>query len=99
MSIVKTAEFTVRPEAVDEGKAAIAAFVAAVAAGEEGTQLYSSFQQADEPTRFLHVMVFDYEEAEARHRGSEWVKRFTDALYPLTEQPPTFTDYVGVAST
>lgn len=97
--ISKTAEFTVKPEGLKRSLAAIEEFVSAVREKEPGTRLYVSLREAGEGLRFLHVMVFEDEEAERRHRSSGWVRRFTDLLYPETEVPPRFVDFDLVATT
>jgi quinol monooxygenase YgiN len=98
MTVGKTAESTVRPDRRDECVVAVREVVAAVRENEPGTRLYVSFARADDETRFLHVMVFEDEEAERRHRGSDRVRRFTDRLYLDTLERPRFTDFTEVAS-
>jgi quinol monooxygenase YgiN len=78
--ICKAAEFRVRPESLARRLDAVPEFVGAVAENEPGTRLYVSFQQADGEGRFFHAMVSADAEAERRHRGSAWVKRFTESL-------------------
>jgi len=63
---------------------------------EPGTKLYLSLQAAEEPTRFLHVMMFEDEAAENIHANSEAVDRFTGILYPETVDGVTFERYTAV---
>ena len=61
MSVYGTARFSVKPEALDRSRSAIEDFVSYVRASEPGTKLYLSLQDRADPTRFLHVMIFDDE--------------------------------------
>ena len=97
--IHKTATFQVRRERLDTAAAAIREFVDYVRANEPGTLRYDSFQQRDDPTKFVHVFTFWDAKAEDIHSSSAAVKRFTDVLYPLCVEPVRFTDFVMVATT
>ena len=57
MSVYGTARFRVKPESLDRRRSAIEEFVSYVRA----TKLYLSLQDRADPTRFLHVMIFDDE--------------------------------------
>lgn len=96
-AIGKIATFQVRPDALDECVAAIATFVRAVGENEPGTLFYSALQDASDPTRFTHLFAFADADAEAFHRGTPWVKAFTDTLYPRTVDGVTFADHRLVA--
>jgi quinol monooxygenase YgiN len=99
MAIYKTERFKVRPESIDRCKQAIHEFIAQVRLHEPGTIYYESWQEVDDPTSFVHFFVFENAWAEEKHRTSDWVKRFTDVLYPETITPPDFMDYHQVATT
>ncbi|MGH2660023.1 MAG: putative quinol monooxygenase [Actinomycetota bacterium] len=91
-----TARFSVKPEALDRCRSAIEEFVSYVRVNEPATQLYLSLQDRADPTRFLHVMIFDDEAAEDLHANSDAVKRFTEVLYPETEDGVAFDKYTAV---
>src|SRR5438034_1454600 len=97
MAIAKTAAFAVRPESLVQCEQVICDFVEGVAREEAGTRLYVSLREARDPTRFVHVMVFDDEAAETAHREADRTRRFTQALYPHTLEGVAFTDCSLVA--
>jgi quinol monooxygenase YgiN len=97
--IYQTAHYRVNEAAVDRVKEAITEFVRYVAKSEPGTRLYSSWQQQDDPTRFVHLFIFEDEAAHRTHGGSSAVRQFESVYQPeLTEGPVVFTDYVLVAT-
>ena len=99
MPIYMTARFKVRADALQQCDEAIREFVGYVELNEPRTRLYTSVQEAGDPTRFLHFFVFDDEAAQEAHANSMAVKRFTDILYPACEAPVEFTEYSLVATT
>ena len=92
MTIRKTARFTVDPDRIKDAEAAISVFVAQTRT-EPGTIRYESWQSAQDPSEFLHLMEFVDAAAEQTHRSSEQVTAFTDSLYPLCVDPPHFDDW------
>jgi hypothetical protein len=56
------------------------------------------WQQADDPTRFLHLFIFEDAAAQTRHGQSAAVKRF-EAIYTpeLVRGEVGFTDYEMIA--
>lgn len=84
MRIYGTARFSVKPESLDWCRSAIEEFVTYVRDHEPGTKLSLSLQEVKQPTRFLHVMIFEDEGAENIHTASQEVDRFTGLLYPET---------------
>jgi quinol monooxygenase YgiN len=99
MNIHQTARFQVKADQLEECKAAIIEFVAYVHANEPGTLLYTSLQQQDDPTQFVHYFIFQDEASREIHSSSEAVQRFTDILYPRLVTPVEFTEYSLFAST
>ena len=98
MAIHQTATYRVDAAAVEQVKAAIVAFVAYVRANEPGTILYAAWQQADDPTRFIHLFIFEDQAAQQRHSESSAVAAFESVYSPhLVEGPVVFTDYEAVA--
>ncbi len=97
MAIAKTAAFAVRPESLARCEEVIRKFVDDVTSQEAGTRVYVSLRERRDPTRFVHVMVFEDEAAEAAHRDAERTHRFTAALYPHTLEGVAFTDCSLVA--
>jgi len=99
MPIYTIAEYRVKASGVDKVKKAIADFLPHIRAAEPGTRVYQAWQQKDDPTRFLHVFIFEDEAAHTAHANSAAVKAFETAYGPELEGGPVvFTDYVNVAS-
>ena len=99
MTIHQTARFQVQEKHLAECISAIEEFVAYVRANEAGTLLYTSLQQQDDPTQFVHYFIFQDDAARDIHANSEGVKRFTDILYPRLVAPVEFTEYSLLVST
>ncbi len=99
MSIYQTARYRVNEEGVDDVRRAIDEFVTYVVDNEPGTLIYTAWQQKDDPTRFVHLFMFEDETAQAEHGRSAAVRRFEAVYRPLLlDGPVEFTDYVQVAS-
>jgi quinol monooxygenase YgiN len=98
MPIHMTARFEVQKEALEVCQGAIQKFVEYVRANEPDTLLYTSLQEKENPTRFLHFIFHD-EKAREIHSSSEAVNRFTNILYPNLVVPVEFTAYTAFAST
>jgi quinol monooxygenase YgiN len=98
MAIHQTATYQVNAGAVEKVKAAIAEFVDYIRANEPRSRLYAAWQQEDDPTRFVHLFIFEDEAAQEAHSKSEAVKRFESVYSPeLVGGPVVFTDFVLVA--
>ena len=99
MPVYQTAHYQVATDAVDEVKAAIDEFVQYVKEKEPGTRFYAAWQQADDPSRFVHLFIFEDETAHEAHGRSAAVRRFQSVYSPhLVDGPVVFTDYVEVAT-
>ena len=99
MAIYQTATYQVKPGAVDRVKRAIEEFVRYVQANEPGTRMYVAWQQQDDPTRFIHLFIFEDTAAQTIHSESEAVNRFESVYSPeLVGGPVVFTDYDLVAT-
>ena len=99
MPIYQTAHYQVKAFVVDKVKAAITEFVEYVAANEPGSRMYTAWQQADDPTKFVHLFEFADEAAHQAHGSSAAVRRFEAVYGPeLVAGPVVFTDYQQIAS-
>jgi len=86
-------------EALEFCKRVIQEFVDAVRADEAGTLLYTSLQEKENPTHFIHYFIFRDDNARELHSSSKAVNRFTSVLYPNLVAPVEFTEYRVFAST
>ena len=94
MAIYQTGGYQVKSSAVDKVKQAIKEFVHYVQKNEPGTKMYLAWQQKSDPTRFLHLFIFEDAAAQTRHGQSEAVKRFESVYSPeLVDGEVVFTDY------
>ena len=91
--IHELARYEIRPDALEEVLAAIHEFVAYVRANESGALRYEVWQEADHPTRFVHIFVWRDEEANRNHGESDAVKKFAGTLYPKCLAPVEFITY------
>jgi quinol monooxygenase YgiN len=99
MPIYQTATYQVKPQAVQKVKRAIEEFVQYVKTNEPGTRMYVAWQQQDDPTRFIHLFIFEDAVALTIHSESEAVKRFESIYSPeLVAGPVLFTDFNQVAT-
>jgi quinol monooxygenase YgiN len=97
--IYQTAHYQVRLDAVDRVKTAIEEFVGYVTENEPGSRLYSAWQEVEDPTKFVHLFIFEDEAAHQAHGRSAAVRKFEDVYKPeLTAGPVVFTDYKLVAA-
>lgn len=98
MAIYQTGGYQVKPSAVGKVKKAIEEFVRYVQANEPSTHMYLAWQKKDDPTRFLHLFIFEDAAAQARHGQSAAVKRFESIYSPeLVGGEVVFTDYELIA--
>ena len=97
MPIYMTARFEAKKEALEICQQTIREFVDYVGANEPDTLLYTSLQEKENPTRFLHYFIFRDEPARAIHSSSAAVDRFTSVLYPNLVAPVEFTEHIVLA--
>jgi quinol monooxygenase YgiN len=94
MPIFQSGGYQVKPSGVEKVKNAIAEFVEYIKANEPSTQMYLAWQEQDDPTKFLHLFIFQDEESATRHGESDAVRRFESVYRPeLVSEGVTFTDY------
>lgn len=91
--IHELARYEVRAETLPECLAAIHEFVAYVRSSESGALRYEVWQEAEHPTRFVHIFVWRDAEANRIHGESDAVKRFASILYPNCLAPVEFIEY------
>ena len=98
MAIYQTGGYQVKPTAVKKVKEAIREFVLYVQQNESGTKMYLAWQEKSDPTRFLHLFIFEDAAAQTRHGQSEAVKKFESVYSPeLVGGEVVFTDYELIA--
>jgi quinol monooxygenase YgiN len=94
MPIYEIGGYRVKPTAVERVKQAITEFVRYVQENEPGTKMYLAWQEKNDPTRFLHLFIFEDDAAQRHHGESAAVKQFESVYSPeLVEGDVLFTDY------
>ena len=94
--IHELARYEVRPEALDQCLAAIHEFVAYIRENEPGSLRYEVWQDAKQPTRFVHIFIWRDAEANRIHGESAAVKKFAVILYPNCLTLVEFIEYKQV---
>jgi quinol monooxygenase YgiN len=98
MAIYQTGGYRAKPTAVKKVKEAIREFVQYVQQNESGTKMYLAWQRKSDPTRFLHLFIFEDAAAQTRHGQSEAVKKFESVYSPeLVGGEVVFMDYELIA--
>jgi quinol monooxygenase YgiN len=86
--------FQVKEENLGEAKTTIRELIANVRENEPETLLYKSLQLKNDPTSFIHFIIFADDDAHLRHRSAAYVIEFVkkiDKLCP-NEPYPIFLD-------
>lgn len=88
--VMRRATFRVKEGEVKRVERAIEAFVRAIGRNEPDTLFYASYRTGERD--FFHLMTFRNGEAEKRHAGAPYTKRFVEVLYPRCEGHVVFHD-------
>jgi len=80
--------FQVKEESLDAAKKIIKELIANVREKEPGTLLYKSLQMKNDPTSFIHFIIFADDNAHMHHRGAEYVLKFVKQIYELCPKEP-----------
>lgn len=89
--------FRVKSDSLDEAERVIKKFVFAVRENEPDTLVYRSFQDSEDPCKFIHIMTFKDATAMEHHRQTPYCLEFVKALYPLCSEKPRPQPYSEVA--
>lgn len=86
--------FQVHEENLEEAKKTIRELIANVREHEPDTLLYKSLQLKNDPTSFIHFIIFANDEAHMHHRSAPYVIEFVKKLYEFcpNEPYPIFLD-------
>jgi quinol monooxygenase YgiN len=99
MPIYTIAEYRIKPAGIERVKEAITEFVVYIRANEPGTRVYAAWQDQSDPSRFVHIFIFEDEAAHHAHATSRAVKHFEAAYGPeLDGAPVKFVDFNNIAS-
>jgi quinol monooxygenase YgiN len=99
MAVYMTAQWQCRAGSEAVVADALHQFVAAVRQNEPHTRVYTALQQLENHSAFMTYFIFDDVAARDFHSATEWVKRFTEVIYPLNLSPVVFTEYKLLATT
>ena len=83
-------EYKVKPEAIPDVLKQIVDYIDTVRNKEPNIRVYESYQNKDDPTKFIHLAEFKDKDAEQTHKNAPYTKKFAKFLWPLCEQEPQF---------
>ncbi len=75
--------FKVNDDKLEEAKEIISKLISNVRENEPETLLYKSLQSKEDPTTFIHFIVFANNEAQMKHRQANYVMKFVKQLYDI----------------
>lgn len=86
--------FQVKEEHLQEAKKTIRKLIASIRENEPDTLLYKSLQLKNDPTSFIHFIIFANDDAHMRHRSAPYVIEFVKKIYEYcpNEPYPIFLD-------
>jgi quinol monooxygenase YgiN len=86
--------FKVQEDKLEEAKQTINELIKNVKENEPGTLLYNSLQSKQDPTTFVHFIVFADNDAHLKHRSAIYVMDFVKKIYEMCpdEPHPVFLD-------
>ena len=86
--------FQVKEENLEEAKKTIRELITNVRENEPETLLYKSLQLKNDPTSFIHFIIFADDDAHLRHRSAGYVVDFVKKIYEFcpNEPYPIFLD-------
>ena len=83
-------EYRVKPEKIEEVKQQIKDYIKTVGEQEPDIRVYESYQNKDDPSKFIHLAEFKDDIAEKNHKEISHTKKFVEFLYPLCLEEPKF---------
>ncbi|QPJ61904.1 MAG: hypothetical protein G3M70_08470 [Candidatus Nitronauta litoralis] len=93
MPVCMSARYQVRKDQLEQCRKTVAQFVTYIKANEPSTLLYMAMQEPVDETRFLHIMIFEDEQAITKHQNSPATRRFVETIYPSAVEPLEFKEY------
>jgi quinol monooxygenase YgiN len=97
-TITKIVRYRVKKKKLLKLKATIGKFVDDIKRSGSGIISYEVFQEKDDPTTFVHVMIFKDKAAERAHVKSEHTQKWIKTLHSLCKEEPELTDLKLVKS-
>jgi quinol monooxygenase YgiN len=80
--------FQVKEEKIQEAKEAVNELISNIREKEPETLMYKSLQMDNDPSSFIHFMVFANKEAHMSHRSATYVVQFVKKLYSICPKEP-----------
>jgi quinol monooxygenase YgiN len=94
--ITKIVEFEVKPNKRKKVIEAIEHFTRAVHVSEPGSRLYVSLQDKKNINKFIHIMAFENEGAEMKHKTAGYTQDFVEKINKTCEKEPIYLDYTYI---
>ena len=91
--IAKTAEFEIKSGKKQEVMEAIENFTRTVHVSEPGSRLYVSFQDKKNQNKFIHIMCFENEGAEMKHKSAGYTREFVQLINKSCKKEPVYKEY------
>ena len=97
-TITKIVRYKAKKKKLPKLRTALAEFVENIKENEPGTTLYEVFQEKNDPTVFVHLMIFKDKQAEKTHAKNNYVQKWIKILHSICKEDPEFSDLKLVKS-